>query len=859
MFQEEKMALGTVLMVILVTILGRQRTVEETSNTIQIIPSDIELMVTKALSALITWINMKRTINDKTLIIWVLLTAIVGSTASIQKGDETLSFKEQGIVLTPNNYVISGTSKIFTSLFVKIKDPLTDDQEAKMLCVSKNCTVPDSIYLQYLDRTSKPCVFEGLNEHIQLIDSLPGLTFSECVATCFVNPECQAVQWTRDKQRIKTSKCLIRRDPVDTQRLVINDADTLVDLEVDIACLERNISRAQLCGQTKANLYTLLKNARAKAIEEVWSENIRRFEDLKSAYEIQIENSNTTRKKRNPMVIALAGVGVVGMLSSFASNFLNRHEIKRLQTHVNSLDQRFSEFTQEVHGEFTRQREFNKDVLYLLKDYQQDTDSKLKSISCDISTLSTYAIQQHLFNEYREKVSQLFRGVNTGTLNMPISPAILSAEDLRFFTQSNHIFNNSIYTTNSQLLLRTGDITLVRIQRIKDAYVAHFVLSTMFVEQNAVFRLFEPAIVPVKTNDICLKINLPKRIYLKENLFHTAENSDCTNRPSGLLICLDDFKKDTKPPLVDCLNNGTGCTTQEVDCQPEVTQVSAGALVFRNSHPVYGIDKRQAGHLIRLDQPEVQTELYSWRKYSQIQVAHRVIYGIQTESTNNLISWNAQFDTTKWVKQLREKALLHEKSNLTRIDQLIKQQDEKLNITISKAEKFEGNGALFQLVQISAFGSVILWLITIIYLFCRRNNKYRQTIREMRETVSTLSAMINRPRPYEREVAEVSYRRVQEDDREDHRPIKLTKSEISPATTRTEVAESIVEQTTPKTTHEARRIPTSSPKTRIRSPSRIPKPKTPLASTESTNKARKTSNKTPASRSKTLDDLLKKG
>ena len=196
-----------------------------------------------------------------------------------------------------------------------------------------------------------------------------------------------------------------------------------------------------------------------------------------------------------------------------------------------------------------------------------------------------------------------------------------------------------------------------RIQRIKDAYVAHFVLSTMFVEQNAVFRLFEPAIVPVKTNDICLKINLPKRIYLKENLFHTAENSDCTNRPSGLLICLDDFKKDTKPPLVDCLNNGTGCTTQEVDCQPEVTQVSAGALVFRNSHPVYGIDKRQAGHLIRLDQPEVQTELYSWRKYSQIQVAHRVIYGIQTESTNNLISWNAQFDTTKWVKQLREREL----------------------------------------------------------------------------------------------------------------------------------------------------------------------------------------------------------
>ena len=671
-------------------------------------------LVENGMKALSVWLIWKKTKTSDTeqktmfMILWIVLTTIVGTTASIDKSDDTLSFKEQGAVLTPKNYVISGSNKIFASLFLKIKDPLTDNQEAKMLCVPTDCVISQQIYLEHLySYKNSSCMFNGHNEQIQLIESSV-TSYKTCLASCLTNPECQSVQWTRE-----TFKCLTRRDSVDTTRLVTNPDENLMDVDIDIKCLEKTISRAELCGQKDANLYTILKQARDRAVNQTWMENIKRFEDLKGAYEVQVQNGELTRNKRNPALLVLP---VVGLLASFSFNLFNRHEIQRLQKHVNKLDHKFAEFTQQVHGEFIRQREFNKDVLWLLKDYQTNTERNINSLKCDVTTLATYATQEHLFEEYREKVTQLFHGVNTGVLTQPISPAVLSAEDLQYFVESNPIFNNSIYTSNSQLLLRSADITLVRVKRTEDSYTLHFVLSTMFVENNAIFPLFEPSLVPVKSNNTCMKITLPKRIYLKEKTFYSAEHSDCTTRPSGLLICLDNFRKETHPQTVPCLNNGIDCETEEVRCQPQVVQVSAGALIFRNSLPVYGISAKQSGSLIRLDKPDVETELFSWKEYTQIQVAQRVIYGIQKESASNTVNWHTEFDSDAWIKQLNKRIEQHQKTNLSRINELIEKQDEELKVTISRTEELESNNAILQLAQLAAFISLGLWIITIVYL-----------------------------------------------------------------------------------------------------------------------------------------------
>ena len=394
-------------------------------------------LVENGMKALSVWLIWKKTKTSDTeqktmfMILWIVLTTIVGTTASIDKSDDTLSFKEQGAVLTPKNYVISGSNKIFASLFLKIKDPLTDNQEAKMLCVPTNCVISQQIYLEHLySYKNSSCMFNGHNEQIQLIESSVN-SYRTCLASCLTNPECQSVQWSRE-----TFKCLTRRDSVDTTRLVTNPDKNLLDVDIDIKCLEKTISRAELCGQKDANLYTILKQARDRAVNQTWMENIKRFEDLKGAYEVQVQNGELTRNKRNPALLVLP---VVGLLASFSFNLFNRHEIQRLQKHVNKLDHKFAEFTQQVHGEFIRQREFNKDVLWLLKDYQPNTERNINSLKCDVTTLATYATQEHLFEEYREKVAQLFHGVNTGVLTQPISPAVLSAEDLQYFVESNII------------------------------------------------------------------------------------------------------------------------------------------------------------------------------------------------------------------------------------------------------------------------------------------------------------------------------------------------------------------------------------------------------------------------------------
>lgn len=798
---------------------------------------------------LMTGLGTKSNNRDwKTLLVtlWILLSSFVGTTASIDKTDDTLSLEKQGIVLTPKNFVISGSNKIFTSLFVKIMDPLANDREAKMLCVPQNCIVTTQVYENYIKNPTHNCIYLGHNEQIQLIKSHITGSYKECVASCLIDPECQAVQWKRPE-----NTCVLRSDSVDPERLVVGPTES-VELEVDIKCLEKNISRAELCSQKGANLYTTLRKARDAAIHQAWDENIKRFNDLKSAYDIQIQNSDRYRIKRNPALVALP---VVGLLASFSFNFFNRHEIQRLQKHVNQLDHKFSEFTQQVHGEFVRQREFNKDVLWLLKDYQTNTERRLRTLQCDVTTLAAYATQEHLFEEYREKIGQLFHGVNTGVLTQPISPAILSTEDLQYFVQNNPIFNNSIYTSNSELLLRAADITLVRIRRTENSYTLHFVLSTMFVENDAIFPLYEPAIVPVKSNDTCLKVKLPKRIYLKEDLFLTAEHSECTTRPSGLLICLDDFSKEQHPQTIHCLNEGTDCETEEVKCQPHIVQVSAGALIFRSSLPVYGISRQQAGHLLRLDTPEVETSLHSWKKYSQIQVAQRVIYGIQPESTSNTVDWHTKFDTSAWIELLNERAKEHQKTNLSRINELIEKQDEELKVTISRTEDLESNKATLQLVQLAAFISLGLWIITIIYLWCRRNSKYRQTIREMRETVSmlTTAAMASK-----RQTLPVSYREVQQAEDDDKVPQQPNQKEdiigaATPSSSNVEVVPR--EPSTPAANQ------VNTPRIRKTSPNYKPptKPK-PTAKSESSTSAPKNKSDTPRNtknKGKSIDDLIK--
>ena len=235
------------------------------------------------------------------------------------------------------------------------------------------------------------------------------------------------------------------------------------------------------------------------------------------------------------------------------------------------------------------------------------------------------------------------------------------------------------------------------------------------------FPKYDPVVIPIQVNNTCLKLKLPGRIYEKEGEFFTAEASDCEKRPSGLLVCLDDFALETDALKVNCLNDNRDCEFETVRCRPAIKQLRAGAFIFARG-PVLALTVNETNKLTRVDPGELgSTKLYPWSAYTMLQANNRIVYSLQPEDEVEPIMWKS-LNLDKWHNAVRERVVViksHNVSILLQKSRIAEVELQKLADNL-KEVVVASDSAFSRVADWCAFLSIGLWAVTAAVLFYRK-------------------------------------------------------------------------------------------------------------------------------------------
>jgi len=77
--------------------------------------------------------------------LYVISFVAASSAATIDKSGDSIILESQGIVLSPKNYIISGSSKIFASIFIRVNKPLINSTAQSTLCMNSECDLDQTL------------------------------------------------------------------------------------------------------------------------------------------------------------------------------------------------------------------------------------------------------------------------------------------------------------------------------------------------------------------------------------------------------------------------------------------------------------------------------------------------------------------------------------------------------------------------------------------------------------------------------------------------------------------------------------------------------------------------------------------
>ena len=418
------------------------------------------------------------------ILVATLITGAVGAIVNhSEQSVQPLIMEDRGVALVPSSYIVSGSSKIYISVYLYVPLPFAN-RSAPPSCLPASCDISQAMYRAHLAvADDNPCLLAGKNHRISLLQSIPNskLFFGNdsCIALCLQRPDCKGVQWI-----VIGKTCNLRADEP-TSDLDTSDRSNIY-VEYNISCLDARVNRAVLCGGVDTdNLHTLLTSARDTAVHHIWKKNKQYLLDLEHAYDIIVDKQGD--RKRRAAAAALFGIPVIGGLIGGLFGAYNSYEIKKLKRHIQSLGDSFLDFSEQVVEELTGLRRMDNDILLLVKNLQQDTHEELRKINCDINALGMFAIESMVFDEWKAKIDAIFSSVRQGSMSTSLNSALLSLDDIKYLVEKNKIFKNSIFAENPSLLLRSADLTLVKASKEQGGLKFQFVLSTMFIPKANIF------------------------------------------------------------------------------------------------------------------------------------------------------------------------------------------------------------------------------------------------------------------------------------------------------------------------------------------------------------------------------------
>jgi hypothetical protein len=413
----------------------------------------------------------------------------------------------------------------------------------------------------------------------------------------------------------------------------------------------------------------------------------------------------TNRKKRSLALLSL-GLGAVDLL-------LSGFGFGKLSNQLHEISTKFETFTKYQHEFNNKQIEFDRKLVAVVQQHEDDVSETFKQVQCQFLDTSGHLLAHQYHDKWEKQLNSLFKPLREGSLKVPLTPDILSPEDLRKILNEHEMLQRLYFRKNIYSFYETAEMSVVQasFNLPTRTLTVHQIIHFPSLIEEQIFPLFKVVQVGMKKDDVCMMLDLPKYVYKREYKYFPIDELNCKIKDTPISACYTAILPNAHHNL--CLNakNLSSCEVRAAQpCQTRYVYDNSGILIGSSQEKVQIFSSDRHSKMAVLKPSELGTIYVPWNSVAYVQIGDNLLIQ-KPEFVSSYLE--AQIDTSTWIQTVNESVkMLNRRSKLN--------SSELLNL-IEDLPKFKEDHKSYKLLIFSLI-SVILGLIlaVIIVIVCRR-------------------------------------------------------------------------------------------------------------------------------------------
>ena len=381
-----------------------------------------------------------------------------------------------GVALLPSNILAQSTENIFQSVFYKVSKPRNPTGVCQLECSPNLNQIQDMVNFDEENGCwgHKMHVFEA-----SVLDLSRQATPANCLIQCLTHSRCKMISYDPETEKCWLQNALYYRlDAIDQ---ATNSKSSLLQCLLD----NKSVSRESLCKKNNS-LFDEVLDSVVKNHNSEMESLIKKYEDVSQAYNLDLEKTKRIYKRSWNDFDFLGNIPVIG---HFYELLKSPSDNRRMKQHLNSLENRFTEFAGAVQEHAQSSRVFQNEILEIVEHSLNEIHEKILGIKCDITSLAILMKYQQDLQVYLNKLKELMFAPKHGKLQSSL-PQTLKLEDLELIVQNNPNFEETLFMSHPEILYRVGDIYLMKLTEEYDSVLFYFLLVAPKLNTGSLHRIF---------------------------------------------------------------------------------------------------------------------------------------------------------------------------------------------------------------------------------------------------------------------------------------------------------------------------------------------------------------------------------
>lgn len=329
--------------------------------------------------------------------------------------------------------------------------------------------------------------------------------------------------------------------------------------------------------------------------------------------------SPNTRKKRSLLAFGI-GLGVVDLL-------LGGIGYGSLKQHISTVEKHFNNFVTEQHQFNEKIVAFDDKVVKIISDINTELNDKLHAIQCQILDTTGELLARQFIHEWDNKIKHsLFTPLLYGAIKTPLTPEILSPNELNDILANHSSLHDTYYAKNVYNFYNVGQISLVQahLDAITKTLTVHQVLHYPHARIGNIFPLYKTHQVGITdSKGLCVMLKIPHHMYQKNGKLYAIDDNNCKVSDGPITACFAEILSSDEPN--NCLTNFNNCSINQTPCNIRYVYDTSGVLIGTGNNKINiqvfdnapGYTKKS----LKVVKPSsFSTKFISWQNASYIQV-----------------------------------------------------------------------------------------------------------------------------------------------------------------------------------------------------------------------------------------------